>query len=233
MTPGVLLTLAAAGLLIGFLSGLVGIGGGVLIVPLLYFVYGHAGWGGVVIDPDLQAVVSHATSLFVIVPTAALGSLSYHRAGKVAWSAALPIAGVSIVAALVGTHVAAGIPAPVLKLGFALVLVGSGVRMLRDGPAAGSPHPTFAPLAVAAVSGTVVGLMSALLGVGGGIVAIPILIHLVGLPMDEVAATSLAIIMFTALAGATGYAVAGSGVAGLPAFSVGYVHLGAGLPLLA
>lgn len=233
MTIWVLLTLVGSGLAIGFLSGLVGIGGGVLIVPLLYFVYGHVGWSGLRLAQDLQVVVAHATSLFVIVPTSALGVWTYHRAGAVAWRAALPIAASSVVAALVGSQIAPLIPAPLLKLGFGLLLLVSGARLIRGGTPAGSPRGGRPHLFVAAVSGLVVGLLSALLGVGGGVVAIPILVYFVGLPLQKVAATSMAIIVFTATAAVAGYAVAGAGEPGLPPGSVGYVHLLAGLPILA
>jgi uncharacterized membrane protein YfcA len=231
VTPGVLLSLAAAGLLVGFLSGLLGIGGGVLIVPLLYFFYGHAGWSGVALAPDLHPVVSHATSLFVILPTSVLGAYTYHRAGAVAWSAALPIAGASIAGALVGARLALEIPAPLLKLGFGVVLLVSGLQLLRGRDPSSTPGGP-APLALSVAAGVLVGLMSALLGVGGGIVAIPLLIHLVRLPMEKVAATSMAIIVFTALAGVVGYVIAGADAGALPPGSIGYVHLAAGIPIL-
>lgn len=232
MTLWVLLTLAGSGMVIGFMSGLVGIGGGVLIVPLLYFFYGHAGWSGVELAPELHAVVSHATSLFIIAPTSALGTWTYHRAGAVAWRSALPIAAFSVVAALIGSQLAPEIPASWLKLGFGALLLVSGARLLQKGKT-GRSAPGRSRLVVGALAGVAVGLMSALLGVGGGIVAIPILVYFVGLTLDKVAATSMAIIVFTALAAVAGYAVAGLGEAGLPAGSIGYVHYLAGLPVLA
>lgn len=231
MTLWVLLSLAASGLAVGFLSGLVGIGGGVLIVPLLYFFYGHPAWGGSELAPELHAVVAHATSLLVIVPTSALGAWTYHRAGLVSWRAALPIAATSVVAAFGVTRVAAGVPAPVLKLAFGALLLVSGTRLLHPGRETVEPGER-AHLGVAAVSGVAVGAMSALLGVGGGIVAIPILVYLVGLPLEKVAATSMAIIVFTALAGVAGYA-AGNAPTGSLAGAVGYVHVLAGLPIMA
>ena len=231
MDIGVLLALAGAGVGVGFLSGLVGIGGGALIVPLLYFFYAHPDWSGVAIPQHLEAVVSHATSLFVIVPTSALGTWTYHRAGAVAWRAALPIALFSILAAVAGSLVAPLIPVPVLKLGFGILLVVSGARLLR--PNRGAPAVALRTrLATGAVAGAAVGFMSALLGVGGGIIAIPILVYLVGLRLDKVAATSMAIIVFTAIAAVTGYGLAGAGESGLPHGSLGYVHYLAGLPIL-
>lgn len=231
MDVGVLLALAGSGLAVGFLSGLIGIGGGVLIVPLLYFFYGHPSWSGVVVAAELHAVVAHATSLFVIVPTAAVGTLTYHRARAVEWPAALPIALFSIMAAVAGGLIAPLIPVPILKLGFGLLLVFSGARLLLPGRRI-ADRPLRTSLWAGAAGGLAVGFMSALLGVGGGVIAIPILVYLVGLRLDKVAATSMAIIMFTALAGVLTYVVSGLGTEGLPAGSAGYVHLLAGLPIL-
>ncbi|HUG41966.1 MAG TPA: sulfite exporter TauE/SafE family protein [Longimicrobiales bacterium] len=232
MTIGVLLALALAGLAVGFLSGLVGIGGGVLIVPLLYFFYATPSWSGVAVPGHLEAVLAHATSLFVIVPTSALGTWTYHRAGAVAWRAALPIALFSVLAAVAGSLLAPRVPAPVLKLGFGILLVFSGARLLWPPRAGARPRRVRTSLWLGAVAGVAVGFMSALLGVGGGIVAIPILVYLVGLRLDRVAATSMAIIVFTALAGVVSYALSGAGTEGLPPGSVGYVHAAAGAPIL-
>ena len=200
-------------------------------MPLLYFFYGHGRWSGVEIPAELEAVVAHATSLFVILPTSALGTWTYQRSGAVSWRAALPIAMFSVVAAVGATQLAPMVPAPLLKLGFGLLLVVSGARLLhgRRQPEGHSDRPHFM---VGALSGLAIGVMSALLGVGGGIVAIPILVYLVGLRLDQVAATSMAIIMFTAAAGVIGYAATGVEV-GMPPGSVGYVHVMAGVPILA
>lgn len=176
MTSTVLLTLLVVGGLVGILSGLLGIGGGVLIVPFLYFFYGHPTWSGTGLGTDLLVTVAHATSLFIIVPTALRGVLRFQQAHLVVWRAALP---------------------------------------------------------VAVVTGVVVGLLSSLLGVGGGVVAIPLLAHLMRLEVRELAATSLVVVMFSALAGMVTYMVSGAGIAGRPPGSLGYVHLLAALPILA
>lgn len=230
MTIWVLLSLAASGLAAGFVAGLVGVGGGVLIVPLLYFFYAHPAWSGVTVPSELQAVVSHATSLLVIVPTSILGVWTYHRAKLVEWRAALPIAATSVLAAFAASQVTPSIPAPALKLGFGLLLAVSGGRLLRSGSGRQTPGRTH--LAVAVLGGVAVGSLSSLLGVGGGIVAIPILVYLVGLPLKKVAATSMGIVVFTALAGVIGYAVGGPPPGAMPVGSVGYIHVMAGLPIM-
>ncbi|HEY8483482.1 MAG TPA: sulfite exporter TauE/SafE family protein [Longimicrobiales bacterium] len=231
MTATVLLALLGVGFAVGVLAGLVGIGGGVLIVPFLYFFYGHPGWNGVTVPPGLHATLAHATSLFIIVPTAVRGVLAYHRSGLVAWRVALPIAGAALLAAIAGARLALLLPAGALKAGFGLFLIGSGVQLIWGRTPEPRREPRGSPLAMAA-TGVGVGLLSALLGVGGGLVAIPALIYLVGLDLRRVAATSLAIVLFAAIAGTVTYVVSGWGAPGLPPGSLGYVHFAAALPIL-
>lgn len=231
MVLSALLALFAGGVLVGFLSGLIGIGGGVLIVPMLYFFYGHPGWSGMEVPASLEAAVAHATSLFIIFPTAVRGVWSYHRSELVAWNVALPMAAGTVVAAAFGAHVALLLPAELLKLAFGLLLAASAVQLVHSRNAEPSARTRYSwPWFL--VGGLSMGLLSALLGVGGGIVAIPFLLHIVGLDLPRVAATSLALVGFAAAAGVVSYMLAGWGAGDLPAGSLGYVHLAAGVPVL-
>src|SRR5688500_13710833 len=192
MTLGVLAALLVVGLLVGFVSGLIGIGGGVLIVPFLYFFYGHPGWTGLAVDSSLEATIAHATSLAVILPTGLAAAAAHQRAGLVAWRAALPIAGVAIVAAIVGAQLALLFPAELLKTLFGLLLIGSGLNLTRNSAGHERAELRLSPLVVVA-TGAAIGLLSAMMGVGGGIIAIPMLVYVVGLDMRRVAATSITI----------------------------------------
>jgi uncharacterized protein len=231
MTVAALLALTVVGFGVGLLSGLVGIGGGVLVVPFLYFFYGHASWSGVLLPEALHATVAHATSLFIIVPTAVVGTLTYARAGLVAWRAALPIAAFSAVSAASGAMLASRVPQPALKVGFGVFLLFTAVQLVhkRTGEPRGLPRRG---LPVAAVTGLLIGALSALLGVGGGLVAIPLLMYLVRIDVDQIAATSLAIVASAAAMGALTYIAAGAGAADLPAGSLGFVHVAVALPML-
>ena len=230
MTFGVLAALLAVGLLVGFVSGLIGIGGGVLIVPFLYFFYGHSAWSGWPVDPSIEATIAHATSLAVIVPTGLAAAAAHHRHGMVAWRAALPIAAAAAVAAIAGANLAVLLPAEALKLMFGLLLVGSGINLTRGQDAHAREELRLGAPVVIAI-GTAIGLLSAMLGVGGGILAIPLLVYVVGLDIRRVAATSIAIVALTAASGAITYAVAGWDAAGRPPGSVGYIHLVAAVPI--
>jgi uncharacterized protein len=228
------LTVFVVGLAVGIVSGLVGIGGGVLIVPFLYFFYENPAIFGVHAAPETQIILAHGTSLFVIVPTSIRGVLAYHRRGLVEWKAVWPIGLGSVVAAVAGARVALLLPPDLLRVGFGFFLFFSGVQLaLRRGvpPAVvGDGEPRlWLPLVV--LCGALVGIFSALLGVGGGIVAIPILMYLVRLEVRRVAATSMGIIAITATAGAAAYMVSGLGAPGLPPGSIGYVDVVTGLAM--
>jgi len=260
----ILLSLAVGGV-VGVTSGLLGIGGGVLMVPFLYFLMGATVWSGISVPLEHQAALAHATSLAVIVPAAVSGLLEFRRMGVVPWRTVLPLGGAAALAALIGARVAIALPTPVLKLAFAAFVLVSAYRLLRrrsvaergaeEGTAAPGRRASLeagqavsagaspvkspgarssegeVPLRIALPGGGAVGFLSALLGVGGGIVAIPILIRWARLGLSRIVPASLAIIAFAAPAGVLSYALAG-GIPGLPPGSVGYVHLPSALAMI-
>jgi uncharacterized membrane protein YfcA len=226
------LTLLFGGV-VGVVSGLVGVGGGIVMVPLLYALFAHPEWSGVSIPPPYHAVVAHATSLFVIVPTAVAGVLAYHRSKLVAWHVALPMAVTAVLAAMAGVQVAVRLPPEFLKAGFGAFLLASGLNLLKTSRREAATGESDAKgMAIALCGGIVIGFITSLLGVGGGIVAIPLLIYAVRLDVKKVAATSLGIVVFSALTAASTYAVSGLGHPELPSGSLGYIFLPAGLALL-
>jgi uncharacterized protein len=230
MTAAAIAATFAIGIAAGLLSGLIGIGGGVLMVPFLYFFYDRPELFGVGVAPELRVVVAHATSLLVIVPTAIRGSLAFHRVGLVEWRAVWPIGLSSILAAALTARMAPMVPPELLKIGFGAFLTVSAVRLAMK-PRLPDRTQTHGGLRldwrVTVPTGILVGVFSALLGVGGGIVAIPLLMHLVGVDVRRLAATSMGIITITASAGAITYMITGAGRPGLPPGSIGYVHLAA------
>ena len=231
MSLTVLLALLLVGLAVGFASGLVGIGGGVLTVPFLYFFYAHPAWSHALLRPELHTTVAHATSLFVIIPTAFLGTRSYAKAGLIVWRAAVPIAVVSVFFAIAGARAALILPGPALRVGFGLFLLATAAQLIRQRKAEeDKPLRVTAPIVV--VTGALVGFLSGLMGIGGGAVASPLLINVIGVRLKQAAATSLAIVALASLAGTATYALSGLHISGMPAGSLGYVHIGAAIPIL-
>lgn len=230
----------AVGLAAGLLSGLVGIGGGVLMVPFLYLFFAHPALAGLRLPPEVATVAAHATSLFVILPTSLRGAWSHHRTGGVVWRAVWPIGAAAAVAAVAAAQAATLLPPQLLRLAFAGVLLFSAVTLWRRKEArdeAGNPLPAGEPrltLPITLGTGAAVGFFSALLGVGGGIVAIPLLLWLVRLDMRRVAGTSIGIITLTSAAGAVAYMVSAPETALRGGgWSLGYVDLAAGVALAA
>ncbi|MEX2282967.1 MAG: sulfite exporter TauE/SafE family protein [Gemmatimonadota bacterium] len=231
MSPLILLALVLVGLLVGFTSGLVGIGGGVLIVPFLYFFYNNPAWSGAHIPENLHTLVANATSLFVIVPTAIRGTRTYDKAGLVVWRAALPIAALSVIAVVAGERVAEHLPSTTVRIAFGAFLLFTGVQLIlrRRAPDAGTIR--MHPVAIVG-TGLVVGMLSGLMGIGGGAIAAALLIHFIGLDLKQAAGTSLAIVLFAAVVGTITYGIRGWGVQPMPPGSIGYVHVLAGVPIM-
>lgn len=217
--------------MVGVVSGLLGIGGGVLMVPFMYVLMEQAGWTGLQVAPAHHATLAHATSLAVIIPTAVSGVLAHRRHGVTDWSVILPLGLGASGGALVGAVLAVGTPSVVLKALFGAFLIlmawrlGLRPRVPDTGGTGGTDVSGGFRRSGAVGGGLVVGFFSALLGVGGGIVALPILIRWGRMDLHRATAASLGIIAFAAVAGTVGYAVLGRGVEGLPAGSLGFVYL--------
>jgi len=233
MTSVALVVSLLFGGVVGLVSGLLGVGGGIVMVPYLYLLLDAPGWSGILVPSPYQAVVAHATSLFVIVPTALAGILAYHKSRLVMWRIALPMAATAVVASMAGVQVAIRLPPEVLKASFGAFLVLSGGNLLRSSrrEGGGEGH-TRTGFALAVLGGLIVGFVTSLLGVGGGIVAIPILIHLLRIDMKKVAATSLGIVVFSALVASGTYWFTGWNHPELPPGSLGYIFAPVGLALL-
>jgi uncharacterized membrane protein YfcA len=220
------LWIVAAGVLVGILAGLFGIGGGAIIVPVLYEVFSVI---GVPEDVRIQACIG--TSLAIIVPTTVRSYLGHKKKGSVIpevvrlW--ALPaIAGVAI-----GSVAASFAPAFVFKIAFLVFVSFIAIRMLFGGERwkLGDHLPGRGMLAI---YGLITGLFSSLVGVSGGAISNAVL-TLYGRPMHQAVGTSAGVGVPITIAGTIGYMLAGwPHMSQLPPFSVGYVSL-VGLVLMA
>ncbi|HET8973318.1 MAG TPA: sulfite exporter TauE/SafE family protein [Pseudolabrys sp.] len=220
------LWIVAAGVLVGILAGLFGIGGGAIIVPVLYEVFRVL---GVPEDVRIQACIG--TSLAIIVPTTVRSYLGHKKKGSVIpevvriW--ALPaIAGVAI-----GSVTASFAPAFVFKIAFLVFVSFIAIRMLFGGERwkLGDQLPGRGMLAI---YGLITGLFSSLVGVSGGAISNAVL-TLYGRPMHQAVGTSAGVGVPITVAGTIGYMLAGwPHMSQLPPFSVGYVSL-VGLVLMA
>ena len=216
----------ACGAVAGLWAGLLGLGGGLVVVPLLNYIFQ--------LNPDLSDTLSLrlavGTSLASILFTAASSSLAHSRRGAVLWPWVRPLAPALALGTALGSRLAVSLPVFGLKAFFAFFLVAVAVQMQRDySPAARDSKPGRAVLAGA---GLLIGGVSSLVGLGGGTMSLPFL-RWAGVDMRRAVGTSAALGWAIALAGSLGYIINGWGAAGLPPYSLGYVSLPATLGVAA
>jgi uncharacterized membrane protein YfcA len=203
------------------------------MVPFLYFFLAQPEISGAVIPAADQAVVAHATSLAVIIPISLRGTWLYHRAGRVDWDSVWRMGLSSILFAVIGARVAVVAPGQALKISFGVFLLIVATRLVlgKKNAVDRSEIDAKARTTRALIGGAMVGFFSALLGVGGGLVAIPVLIYWLHLPIEKVSATSLAVITFTAATGVATYVVSGQLAYPEAGGAFTYFHLWAALAL--
>ncbi len=214
-----LLILLGTGAFVGFASGLLGVGGGFIMVPIQFFLLTSMG-----VDPNTSIRLAFATSLAVILPTALNGAWGHWRRGAVLVVPAIFLGTAGIIGGIVGAGIASNTPVVILSFIFGLLALGSALWMI------GSKYPEIKeeksnskPTYI--LWGFLGGFSSGLLGIGGGVVMVPILNILLKFPIHKAIGTSTAFIVFASVGGIITYIFTGMGTAGLPSYSIGYVNL--------
>ncbi|QYZ78516.1 sulfite exporter TauE/SafE family protein [Methanofollis formosanus] len=215
-----LLVLAGTGLLVGVLSGLLGVGGGFIMVPIQFSLFLSLG-----IPEDLALRLSFGTSLAVILPTVVSGALGHHRKGAVVWRAGVLLGLSSLTGAVVGAFIATHLPAAPLEIFFGLIVIAAGARTYLSSPEGEAGGAPLVSTRTCLLWGLPVGLVSGLSGIGGGVLLVPILVVVMHFGMRHAVATSMVVMIFTASGGIVSYMLNGLGVPGLPPTAVGYVDL--------
>ncbi|MCA9595878.1 MAG: sulfite exporter TauE/SafE family protein [Myxococcales bacterium] len=186
-------------ILIGVSLGVLGGGGSILTVPILVYAIGM---------PPKQAI---ATSLFVVAVTSAAGMISHARAGRVRWRTGVIFGMAGMSGAYAGGRIAQYIPGNWLLIAFGLMMVATAIAMLRPKKKAAKAEAAPAddkrelPIFRVLLDGVIVGLVTGLVGAGGGFLVVPALALLGGLPMGVAVGTSLLVISMKSAAGFVGY----------------------------
>jgi uncharacterized membrane protein YfcA len=219
-------SIAVAGVLVGILAGLFGIGGGAIIVPVLYEVFRILG-----VPDDLRMQMCIGTSLAIIVPTT-VRSYYAHKARSAVLSDVVRLWSVpAVLGVVVGAAIAAVAPAALFKGIFAIFALAIAIRMILSNEAIQATR-TLPGRGLMICFGFLTGLVASLVGISGGSVSNAVLTHY-GRPMQQAVATSSGVGVPITIAGTLGYAIAGwSHMAQLPPLSVGFVSL-IGLVLMA
>ena len=211
------LSYLAIGACAGTLAGLLGVGGGLIIVPLLSFLFTAQH-----LAPEHVIHLSLGTSLATIVFTS-ISSLRAHNArGAVNWQVVRRISAGIVIGTLAGSWVAARLTTGFLKIFFVVFLYYVAVQMLLNiKPTPSRELPGSCGMFGA---GSIIGAISSLVGIGGGSMSVPLMVWC-NMPMHAAIGTSAAIGFPIALAGAVGYMANGLGVGNLPPMTIGFLYL--------
>ena len=207
----------AVGLIAGVLAGLLGVGGGLVIVPMLIFCFVKQG-----LQPEVIMHLALGTSLASIMFTSISSFMSHHRRGAVDWSIVRRIVPGILIGTFFGTFIAARLSTNFLKVFFAVFLYSVATQMILNK----KPKPSREIPGNAGMFGTggIIGVASALVGIGGGSLSVPFMLWC-NVATHRAIGTSAAIGFPIAIAGAIGYIVNGLHAVGLPAYHLGYVYL--------
>ncbi len=215
--PGLLGLLLALGACGGFLAGLLGIGGGMVLVPALVYLFDRQGF-----PPGMVVKMAIATSLATIAFTSLSSLRAHHRRGAVRWSVVRRMAPGLVVGSIAGAQLARRLPADLLALMFAVFVSYSAAQMFLNR----RPRPTRQLPAGPGMfgAGAGIGVLSSLVGAGGGFVSVPFMTWC-NVAIHEAVGTSAALGFPIAAAGTLGYVVAGWNLPDPPPGALGYLWL--------
>jgi uncharacterized protein len=218
LSPLLIVELLILGVATGFLAGLLGIGGGMILVPFLTYFMGKQG-----VSPDLAVKMAIATSMATIIFTSLSSVRAHHKKGAVRWDIVKGLApGIVLGGLAASLGVFALLKGSYLALFFGLFVGYSATQMfLGKQPA---PERQMPGASGQFAAGGVIGFLSGLVGAGGGFVSVPFMTWC-NVAMHNAVATSAALGFPIALINAVGYAVSGQTVSGLPLGSLGYIWL--------
>jgi uncharacterized membrane protein YfcA len=218
LEPTLVIELAALGMCTGFMAGLLGIGGGLLMLPFISIILSHRG-----VSADLSVKMAIATSMATIVFTSLSSVRAHHKRGAVRWDLVRGLApGIVLGSAFASLGVFALIKGSSLAIFFGRVVGFMATQIFLDRKPA--PSRQIPGTAGQLAAGGVIGFISGMVGAGGGFISVPFMTWC-NVAMHSAVATSAALGFPIALANVVGYVISGQSVPNLPAGSFGYLWL--------
>jgi uncharacterized membrane protein YfcA len=227
----VILILLITGIAAGILSGLFGVGGGIVIVPSLIFIYGLIGFN----SPHLVHTAI-ATSLFTIIFTSFSSALKHFENKNILLKTALIIGLASAVSVFLVSKAAINLPGDTLKKIFALIIILVGIRMLLQRTKAeqeNGGNTVKDNYFITIIVGVLSGAVAAFTGLGGGVFIIPLMHYVQKIPIKKAIGTSTAAIFITSIAGVISYIINVPSEYIPPHFSFGMIDVLASIPIIA
>jgi len=213
----VFISCLCVGSLVGFLAGLLGIGGGLIIVPTLVYLLPLIN-----IDTELVMPMALATSLASIVITSSSAALVHHQQQNIPWPLAKILIVFVSIGALVGAYIASSLSAKVLTTFFASAVIVLAIYMLLSIKSENSY--SMPNRFILRVLGSFTGVLGSLMGIAGGAILVPTLSYF-GLPLRQTIGVATLCGVMIAIFGSIGYIISGLGQAQLPTWSLGYIYL--------
>ena len=212
--------LIVTGVCAGFLAGLLGVGGGTVLVPALFYIFTHIGY-----DPSQMMHMAVGTSLAIIVATGISSARAHCLKGAVRFDLARQMVPGMIAGVIAGTFLAAYIDGDSLRLIFAVLLLVAAAILFFD-PAKFIRREFSIVQPSASIVTFFIGAVSALVGIGGAILNVPYM-TISRIPIHQAVGTASLMGVFVAIPAAIGFMVIGADKSGLPPYSLGYVSLAA------
>ncbi len=212
----IVLLITGAG--VGFASGLLGVGGCFIMVPVQFWALTSIG-----VDSTIAIRIAFGTNLAVVLPTALSGAIGHSRKKAVQWKAGIVLGLSGLAGAFLGGFFAAHISGNILKIGFGSAILAGAIRMLTAKPPKVDKEP-IDNVVNFILWGFPLGILSGIIGIGGGVLMIPVMVLALGFNMHKAVGTSTALMIFTSIGGILSYIINGLKVSPLPPYSLGYVN---------
>jgi len=191
------LWLIPLGFVAGLLGSIIGLGGGIIIVPVLTF-FGY------------PPALSSSNSIFAVFSNAVASSISYAKQQRIQYSIGLKLGLLSIPGTIIGAYISSDITPSLFKILFALILISASIYIFSKRKIEPKSHNLSKQIMILAIGASfLAGIISALFGVGGGIIFVPLMVIAMGLSMKTAAPTSQFILLFGSVSALVAHSILG------------------------